>query len=461
MQPDVAVAADEFILMTAAMRYGFVRQVVQRKLHAHMSAVRRQQRQQQQVTMTAAAGAASELHGSAGEGAAAAAADSNDARPAKQPRLCLKPEPPGSLGQDAPAAAGAAGMGRRRVEGSGSRPGSRDSSRGSDSKPEQRPVPAEASRRSSGDSSSEAAPLSRRSQRREQASGDAAIPPELLVGRRIKVWWQMDQAFYCGLVTVRVLTTGPLTVPAPSDRHASSAGVQECCLRPTGTMCLFISRQLVVPERPCDHSTHAEHKHPALVLSAHACVFCLSVLQYYSLSTRRHTVKYDDGDVEIINLAREAWKLEGTPPPAAAAGTPAGRPSLGPACRTGGGGTNTPSAPAAGTSGDCALHEGTFGVLLDCCPTLALFHPTQTRHPHEWRNFSECLACDVVSSRAGGANRLTLLDALRLVAPNSALFFRKVSDMQRQGPVQLLGCLKLLWKSRPLPALIEELPLQE
>jgi hypothetical protein len=197
---------------------------------------------------------------------------------------------------------------------------------------------------------------------------------------------------------------------------------------------------------------------------------CLFVLQYYSLSTRRHTVKYDDGDVEIINLAKEAWKLEGPSPPAAAAaaaaaaGAPAGRAGGGSAGRTGGGGAASgPSAPAAeGPSVvDCALQEGTFGVLLDCCPTLALFHPTQTRHPHEWRNFTECLACDVVSSRSGGANRLTLLDALRLVAPNSALFFRKVAEAQRQVPAQLLGCLKLLWKNRPLPALIEELCLQE
>jgi hypothetical protein len=262
--------------MTAAIRYGFVRQVVQRKLHAHMSAVRRQQRQQQQqqqVTATAAAGAAGQPHGSAGEGAAAAPqADGDDVRPAKQPRLTPKPEPSGSLGQDAPAAAAAAGAadsGRQHMEGSGSRPGSRDSSKASNgTKPEPRPLPAEASRHSSGDSSSEPAPSGRRSQRREQASGDAAIPPEQLVGRRIKVWWQMDQAFYCGVVTVRVETwwshvlrqaatqrvkSVPCSVTcvecASCARHVLSL-VQENCLRPAEMMCC---QQAAWPERRCSH----------------------------------------------------------------------------------------------------------------------------------------------------------------------------------------------------------------
>lgn len=170
-------------------------------------------------------------------------------------------------------------------------------------------------------------------------------------------------------------------------------------------------------------------------------------LQYYSLSTKRHTVKYDDGDVEIINLAKETWKLEGNPAPAPAA-------SNKPSVRRSG---STGPAPTSSAGAACSpLHEGTFGVLLDCCPTLALFHPTQTRHPQEWRNFSECLLVDVHSHRPGN-NRLTLLDALGLAQPNSALFFRKVAQMQRQGPAQLLGCLKLLWKNKQLPALIEEL----
>lgn len=103
------------------------------------------------------------------------------------------------------------------------------------------------------------------------------------------------------------------------------------------------------------------------------------------------------------------------------------------------------------------LFDGTFGVLLDCCPTLALFHPTQTRHPHEWRNFTECLLVDINSTRPGN-HRLTLLQALGLAQPNSALFFRKVAQMQRQAPAQLMSCLKLLWKNKSLPPTVEELP---
>lgn len=111
------------------------------------------------------------------------------------------------------------------------------------------------------------------------------------------------------------------------------------------------------------------------------------------------------------------------------------------------------AAPAPGSP----LYDGTHGVLLDCCPTLALFHPTQTRHPHEWRNFTECLLVDVNSSRPGN-HKLMLLEALALAQPNAALFFRKVEQMQRQGPAQLMGCLKLLWKNKSLPPTVEELP---
>jgi hypothetical protein len=39
---DVAVAADEFILVTAAVRYGFVKSIVAKTLQAHAAAVKRQ-----------------------------------------------------------------------------------------------------------------------------------------------------------------------------------------------------------------------------------------------------------------------------------------------------------------------------------------------------------------------------------------------------------------------------------
>jgi hypothetical protein len=189
--------------------------------------------------------------------------------------------------------------------------------------------------------------------------------------------------------------------------------------------------------------------HAACSWSHQTVPVAVCALQYYSFSTKRHTVRYDDGDVEIINLDKETWKLEGNPaPPPPASNKSSNRRS-----------TSTGPAPASGAGAACSpLHDGTFGVLLDCCPTLALFHPTQTRHPQEWRNFSECLLVDVHSHRPGN-NRLTLLDALGLAQPNSALFFRKVAQMQRQGP-QLLGCLQLLWKNKQLPALIEELSLE-
>jgi hypothetical protein len=162
-------------------------------------------------------------------------------------------------------------------------------------------------------------------------------------------------------------------------------------------------------------------------------------------------VRYDDGDVEIINLAKESWKL--VEPAANTHSTQGGKAA---AAAAGGAGTQQDASSSGSTASP--MHEGTHGVLLDCCPTLALFHPTDTRHPHEWRNFSECRLSDVNSHRQGN-HKLTLLEALQMSQPNASLFFRKVAQMQRQGPAQLLGCLKLLWKGKPLPDVIEDLQL--
>lgn len=79
MQPDIAVAADEFILITAAMRYGFVKQVVQRKLHTHMAAVCRQYQQHQQQKQVSAV-----VEQARGSDVCTAHSASSEGRPAKQ-----------------------------------------------------------------------------------------------------------------------------------------------------------------------------------------------------------------------------------------------------------------------------------------------------------------------------------------------------------------------------------------
>lgn len=101
-------------------------------------------------------------------------------------------------------------------------------------------------------------------------------------------------------------------------------------------------------------------------------------------------------------------------------------------------------------------------MLLDCCPTLALFHPDEaaTRHPHEWVSFTQPLLVDVASSRLG-SHKLLLLQALGLAQPNGSLFFRKVGAMQGAAHRQLLACLQLLWRGRRLPPLVEELVLPQ
>lgn len=190
MQPDVAVAADEFILITAAMRYGFVKQVVHRKLHTYMSALRRQHRQQ----APAAAGQPHQPTPEPGE---------DQARPAKQQRLTTQPP-----SDDEPAAAAAAGG---KPGSSVSRPGSSGSSR--DSSLTRASAASTAGPRrhtddSSGGSSPQQGGRGRRSRREQAGDAAAAIDPEDLVGRSIKVWWELDQAFYRGTVTVSELGLG-------------------------------------------------------------------------------------------------------------------------------------------------------------------------------------------------------------------------------------------------------------
>lgn len=192
MQPDVAVAADEFILITAAMRYGFVKQVVQRKLQTHMAAVRRQHRQQAPAT----AGQPHQL-GEACE----------EERPTKQQRSRSQ-KPHGAVRIPV---AGSQHAGSRRSSAStaagssGSRPGSRSSSRDSSTTRVGACVAAVAGPLmddSSGGSSAQQQGSRGRRVRREQGDGAAGVPPEELVGRSIKVWWELDQAFYRGNVTV-------------------------------------------------------------------------------------------------------------------------------------------------------------------------------------------------------------------------------------------------------------------
>jgi hypothetical protein len=160
-------------------------------------------------------------------------------------------------------------------------------------------------------------------------------------------------------------------------------------------------------------------------------------MQHYNPGIQRHTVKYDDGDVEIINLSKEHWELKG--PPLSSDDVPSGPHSRGSSSRY--------------ASASEALQDGTLGVLLDCTPTLAMFHPTNTRHPYTWSNMSDRKLVDV-NSKQPGDNHLTLLDALAsgpmgLVEHNAALFFRKVAELQRQvEQAQLLDCLQLLWQGR-------------
>lgn len=95
-----------------------------------------------------------------------------------------------------------------------------------------------------------------------------------------------------------------------------------------------------------------------------------------------------------------------------------------------------------------------YGVLLDCCPTLALFHPTHTRHPHTWRNFTAALLCDVHAADddgSGSGTKLSLLQALGLAKPNWAWFFRKVEVKRQAAQSTLLQLLQLLWQDKPLP----------
>jgi hypothetical protein len=262
MQPDVAVAADEFILITAAMRYGFVKQVVQKKLQAHMSAVRRQHKQQQAAALPVRR--AAERAGSAdGEQpakqrrAGSEAPDSSDS--VMHTQAAARGVDGDSSGQDIAGADTRSSVDPAAATDSSSRPGSasRGSSRstsdatwtpqpeaallcvpgtappvscqvqqsGSTTQQQQQqgcqqvqdgPAAAAAAAAAAGLSSSAGLQGSRtgsssqpsrpssgrRSRRADAASGAADVRPEELVGQRIRVWWQLDEAYYWGTVTV-------------------------------------------------------------------------------------------------------------------------------------------------------------------------------------------------------------------------------------------------------------------
>lgn len=110
-------------------------------------------------------------------------------------------------------------------------------------------------------------------------------------------------------------------------------------------------------------------------------------------------------------------------------------------------------------SDPCFDAEGS--VLLDCAPTLALFHPTATRHPHTWRSFDEELLCDVRRGNGSEAAApdcaavgcdVSLAAALALARPNGALFFRKVQPANEREALRLLAALRALWSgTRRLP----------
>eukprot|EP00878_Enallax_costatus_P033825 GHUV01037392.1.p1 GENE.GHUV01037392.1~~GHUV01037392.1.p1 ORF type:complete len:391 (+),score=158.47 GHUV01037392.1:541-1713(+) len=158
------------------------------------------------------------------------------------------------------------------------------------------------------------------------------------------------------------------------------------------------------------------------------------------------------------------------PPPAATAATAAG-PAIGLAGQRGGSngsGRQITRSIAAMLKDKAAADEATrelaaesgdlhHGVLLDCYPTLALFHPTKTRHPHTWRNFSQLFECDLNGTGEESDSRLDLLQALGLVKPNQAMFFRKLDVQNCRGAGRqtaqedLLALLQLMWQGRPLP----------
>jgi hypothetical protein len=173
--------------------------------------------------------------------------------------------------------------------------------------------------------------------------------------------------------------------------------------------------------------------------------------QYVNASVNRHTVLYDDGEVEVLDLGKESYRLLATP------GKPSASADAGGSAQQD---TNNSSIDAA-----AFMQERNYRVLLDCTSTLALFHPTATRHPHTWHNWSERLLLDVQQNpNKTKDEHYTLLEALGLVKPNAALFMRKVAVMHhrsvgRDNAALLLRALQLLWEGKPLPDTPDQLEL--
>jgi hypothetical protein len=199
MQPDAAVAADEFMLITAARRYGFIKRVVHKKLRSHMTAVRKHM-------ASATAGQKNMLSKSESDA---------ETRPAKKQR-CMSETLAGAAIE--PAAAAAAG-GQR-----GGRPGKASAASGSTGSDGSgsgscnssltqvgaavvdatAAVAGRQSDNSSGGSSLQQGSGDSRRSMRERGSGAAVFDDEL-VGRSIQVWWPLDSTYYLATVTLSEL----------------------------------------------------------------------------------------------------------------------------------------------------------------------------------------------------------------------------------------------------------------
>jgi hypothetical protein len=243
MREPVAVAADEFILVTAAVRYGFVRSIVQKTLQAHGSAVKRQ---------------CSKLSGSVGHkrkhpDAPASCADAGQ-KPAKQLRVGFA----AAVSSDGPAGAAVRRAADRGIsmsdDGSGSGRDSTSGDGGSTANTATATVVAAKQRSSrsskaggscggSSRSSSEAAwdplfaaeeaaccsgqdrgeslqqgPMLRPRGAKGLVQGVALKDPAGCVGRRISVWWPDMNTWYLGTVTVSICSVMGM-LPSTQARH--------------------------------------------------------------------------------------------------------------------------------------------------------------------------------------------------------------------------------------------------
>ncbi|XP_019197913.1 PREDICTED: uncharacterized protein LOC109191692 [Ipomoea nil] len=149
---------------------------------------------------------------------------------------------------------------------------------------------------------------------------------EKLVGRRIKVWWTFEQTFYEGSITYfDYFKKKHEVIYNDGDVEVLNLSKERWELIGDGAELPVVKRE--VEQRMVSRSNsapstseRAARKQAEKLVGRRIKVWCRLTrvcvsrfyrgsITYFDYFKKKHKVIYDDGDVEVLNLSKEHWKL--------------------------------------------------------------------------------------------------------------------------------------------------------